>query len=69
MTYLALVQDGREERRELQSHFGAWIVCTEKWSPYQINALGETGTVVGCITGPPQIPPMTPIPTSWSERR
>lgn len=69
VTHLALVQDDREERGKLQSHFGAWVVCTEKWSPYQINALDETGTVMGCITGPPQIPPMTPIPRSWSERQ
>ncbi len=62
VTHLALVQDDREERRELQSHFGAWVVCTERWSPYQINALGETGAVMGHITGPPRIPPMTPIP-------
>jgi len=62
VTHLALVQNGREERRELQSRFGAWVVCTEKWSPYQINALDETGAVLGCITGPPRIPPMTPIP-------
>ena len=54
-THLALVQDGREERRELQSHFGAWVVCTDKWSPYQVNALDETGAVVGHITGPPPI--------------
>lgn len=56
VTHLALVQDDREERRELQSHFGAWIVCTEKWSSYRVNALDETGTVLGCLTGPPQIP-------------
>lgn len=56
VTHLALVQDAREERRELQSHFGAWIVCTEKWSSYRINALDEASTVLGCITGPPQIP-------------
>src|SRR5215471_13872420 len=62
VTHLALVQDDREERRELQSHFGSWVVCIETWSPYQINALDETGAVLGCITGPPQIPPMTPIP-------
>jgi hypothetical protein len=62
VTHLALVQNDREERRRLRSHFGAWVVCTEKWSPYQINALDETGAVLGCITGPPRIPPMTPIP-------
>ena len=61
VSHLALVQDDLEERRELRSHFGAWVVCTERWSPYQINALDETGAVMGRITGPPRIPPMTPI--------
>jgi hypothetical protein len=69
VTHLALAQDDREERRELQSHLGAWVVCTEKWSRYQISALDETGTIMGSITGPPRIPPMTPIPRSWSERQ
>src|SRR5579863_6425141 len=26
---VALIQDGREDRRPLESHFGAWVVCTE----------------------------------------
>lgn len=56
VTRLALIQDDREERRELRSHFGAWVVCTERWSPYQINALDEAGTVLGHITGPPRLP-------------
>jgi len=56
VTHLALVQDDREERRELQSHFGAWVVCTEQWSTYRINALDEAGTVLGSIKGPPEIP-------------
>src|SRR5262245_23955373 len=45
VTHLALVQDDREERRERRSHFGAWVVCIETWSPYQINALDGTGAV------------------------
>ena len=57
VTHLALVQDDREDRPELQSHFGAWVVCTERWSPYQINALDETGAIIGHIAGPPRIPP------------
>jgi hypothetical protein len=27
---IALTQDGHEDRRPLESHFGAWIVCTER---------------------------------------
>jgi len=30
---IALVQDGHEDRRPLDSHFGAWIVCTENQHP------------------------------------
>jgi hypothetical protein len=53
VTSLALVQNGQEDRRELHSHFGAWVVCTELWSPYEINALDETAAVIGSIAGPP----------------
>jgi hypothetical protein len=56
VTALALIQDGHEDRRELRSHFGAWVVCTERWAPYQIHALDATGAVVGTITGPPRLP-------------
>jgi len=53
---IALTQEGNEDRRELRSHFGAWVVCTEKWAPYRIDALDETGAVIGSIAGPPKLP-------------
>jgi hypothetical protein len=53
---IALVQGGHEERRALRSHFGAWVVCTERWSPYQINALGKNDAVLASLHGPPSLP-------------
>jgi len=51
---LALIQAGREDRRDLQSHFGAWIVCTERPGPFQVSALDATGAVIGSVDGPPR---------------
>jgi hypothetical protein len=51
---VALIQDGREDRRDLRTHFGALVICTERPSPYQINALDKTGTIIGSIDGPPR---------------
>jgi len=49
---IALIQHGKEDRRTLQSHFGAWVVCIEHPSPYRIAALDENGIVLGYIDGP-----------------
>ena len=49
VTHLALIQDGCEDRRPLESHFGAWVVCTEQASPFQIIALDASGTVLASI--------------------
>jgi hypothetical protein len=54
VTTLALVQDGHQVRRDLQSHFGAWVVCTEKWAPYRIEAFNESGKVIETIDGQPR---------------
>lgn len=48
---IALVQDGREDRRPLESHLGAWVVCIERASPYEVRALDEHGTMLGSIPG------------------
>jgi hypothetical protein len=50
--HIALVQDGGEDRRVLRAYFGAWAVCTERWSPYRIDA---SGTVLGSLQGPPRL--------------
>jgi hypothetical protein len=46
---IALIQDGHEDRRPLESHFGAWVICTEQESPFRIIALDENGIVLGTI--------------------
>jgi hypothetical protein len=47
--YLAVIKDGREDRRPLDSHFGAWIICTEQLGPFEIAAIDENGTVLARI--------------------
>lgn len=47
--YIALIQDGREDRRPLDSHFGAWIVCTDSLSPFQVAGYDENGTVLARV--------------------
>jgi tetratricopeptide (TPR) repeat protein len=49
VTQLALIQDGCEDRRPLESHFGAWLVCTEQASPFQVTALDASGTALASI--------------------
>jgi hypothetical protein len=44
-----LIQDGYEDRRLLESHFGAWVVCTEQASPFQVTALDASGTALASI--------------------
>jgi tetratricopeptide (TPR) repeat protein len=46
---LALIQDGHEDRRPLESHFGAWVICTESPGPFRVTALDENGTVLAEI--------------------
>jgi tetratricopeptide (TPR) repeat protein len=48
--YLAIIRDGREDRRPLESHFGAWIVCTEQLGPFEIAAIDENGAVLSSIS-------------------
>ncbi|HUY51042.1 MAG TPA: hypothetical protein VMV92_35945 [Streptosporangiaceae bacterium] len=37
------------DRRPLESRFGAWVVCTEQASPFQVTALDQNGTVLSSI--------------------
>jgi hypothetical protein len=48
-TPLALIQDGEKDRWPLASHFGAWVVCTERTSPFEVTALDENGVVLHSI--------------------
>jgi hypothetical protein len=41
--YLAVIQDGRQDYRPLQSHFGTYLVCVEKPGPFDIGAFDRDG--------------------------
>jgi predicted negative regulator of RcsB-dependent stress response len=41
--YLAMIQDGCEDRRLLESHFGAWVICTEQGGSFEVAALDSRG--------------------------
>jgi tetratricopeptide (TPR) repeat protein len=50
--YLAVIQDGYEDRRPLESHFGAWVVCTEQAGPFEVTGLNANGTVLARLPHP-----------------
>jgi hypothetical protein len=55
---LAVIQDGREDRRPLESHFGAWVICTEKPPPADLAGLDRHGNVAARLSfGPRTISP------------
>lgn len=47
--HLAVIQDGSQDRRPLESHFGAWVVCTEKAGEFEVAGLDQDGNVVDSI--------------------
>jgi tetratricopeptide (TPR) repeat protein len=47
--YLALISGGHEDRRPLESHFGAWVVCTEGPGPFELTGIGENGEVLASL--------------------
>ncbi|HKD88555.1 MAG TPA: hypothetical protein VKB62_08505 [Streptosporangiaceae bacterium] len=47
--HIALIQHGREDVRPLESHFGAWVVCTEQVAPFQIEGRDADGNVLARI--------------------
>jgi len=51
---IALIQDGYEVRRQLDSHFGAWVVCTERPGPFQVAGLDSNGAVLAAIDHTPR---------------
>ena len=44
-----MIQDGSEDRRPLESHFGAWVVCTEQPGEFEVAGLDQEGNVVDSI--------------------
>jgi tetratricopeptide (TPR) repeat protein len=52
---LVLIQDGREDRRLLESHFGAWVICTDRPPPLDLAGIDRNGNVVARLSfGPPR---------------
>jgi TolA-binding protein len=47
---LSLIQDGREDRRPLDSHFGAWIVCADDTSPFEVEARDADGNAIARLS-------------------
>jgi hypothetical protein len=50
--YLAVIKDGHEDRRPLESHFGAWVVCTEQPGSFDVTGIDTTGTVLASLPHP-----------------
>ena len=50
--YLAVIKDSHEDRRPLESHFGAWVVCIEQPGSFEVVGLDANGTVLASIPHP-----------------
>ena len=51
--YIALIQDGQEDVRPLVSHFGFWVVCTDRRAPFQVEGRDADGNVLARISHEP----------------
>lgn len=51
--YLAVIRDGKQDYRPLQSHFGAWTVCVEKPGPFDVAAFDRDGKLLARLEYPP----------------
>ena len=49
MKYLALIQDGHEDRRPLDNHFGAWVIRADEPGQLAVAALDEDGTILAQV--------------------
>jgi hypothetical protein len=50
--YLTVIQDGQQDYRPLQSHFGAWVVCTEQLGIFDVAAFDAQGRLLACLEHP-----------------
>jgi tetratricopeptide (TPR) repeat protein len=50
--YLTVTQDARVDRRPLESHFGAWVVCTEQPGSFTVTGLDAAGAVLASLPHP-----------------
>jgi tetratricopeptide (TPR) repeat protein len=51
--YVALIQDGQEDLRPLDSHFGAWVVSTEQRTSFDVEGRDADGNVLARISFDP----------------
>ena len=49
VTGIGLIQNGHEDRRPLESHLGAWVVCTEQPAPFRVTAYDNSGDMLADI--------------------
>jgi hypothetical protein len=54
--YLAIIQDGRQDLRPLQSHFGAWIACTEQPGTFDVAAFDRQHALLARLAHPFPLP-------------
>jgi tetratricopeptide (TPR) repeat protein len=54
--YLAVITDGHEDRRPLESYFGAWVVCTEQPGPFDVVGRDASDTVLAVLEYPSDPP-------------
>jgi len=67
---LVLIQDGREDRRLLESHFGAWVICTDRPPPLDLAGIDRNGNVVARLSfGPPRRRPTGRTATGDNSKR
>jgi hypothetical protein len=57
--YIAVIKDDHEDRRPLESHFGAWVVCIEQPGSFDVARLDATGTVLASLPHPHPFQPHT----------
>jgi hypothetical protein len=60
--HLAVIRDGHEDRRPLESHFGAWVVCTEQPGSFEVAGIDQNGTVLATLRYPSRL-------SRWQEFR
>jgi hypothetical protein len=41
VTHLAVIQDGHVDKRRMDSHFGAWVVCTERLASFEMEGMDK----------------------------
>ena len=49
---IGVIQNGHENRRPLESHFGAWVVCTDEPLPFRVAAYNKSGVMLADTEGP-----------------